>query len=710
MPRPFVRAFLASFTSSIIVLAARPARTQSGAPAPTSLVGARTPAALGALVLQRFATGTPEAFDSVYPDRFGREVVRRAVQQKATRRGDMSRAVWRDAHRAVILLGGTVVSESSEDDANRTRAFSGLYEAVDSGGRWTIARKLPIDSGNAIRAHTLHVTLTPGKGIRVTDTLALAVGSPYGFTVRLNGRARLSTVRLDGRAADYVFGGNVLWVRAAPRRRAQLVLTYTLDEERPEGGDSTQRGARSAAPAYGAYHNTFVWHPFFEYNSANDLAQLDITVRLPAAYHLTTSLPQTETVRDGVRTVHGRSQEPDFLGAIIYDRDWRPETTTVEGVRLESFLAPGFPYTHDSLAAELAPVYRLLSARFGPLASRYIAAVEDRAIGASGFRVRMNDAIVSGSRPRVLSDTAYVPTAAFAHEVSHAWTMNATGPAANFLREGWATYCEALALGMRYGPEAADALREISRAGYLSGPEGRQSILGDPDNGRLHYAKGVWIFSMLNTIMGDSAFDRGMRAYMRHLGGRAGYEELIAELSRAAGRDLHGFVMPWLTEKYIPDIRTEIDGQRVIFTQVQPGATFELPLDVELATAAGPVRRTVQLAHRADTVDVSDVGAVAAVRLDPDHHLLIQRHLGEVVRFAVHAPEAKSVTLLGPARPTPATRSGDDWVVELPLSEGRYFWAWQIDGHVDEPGTPGGDPSHYGVRVVRPLVPVPPAH
>jgi hypothetical protein len=382
----------------------------------------------------------------------------------------------------------------------------------------------------------------------------------------------------------------------------------------------------------------------------------------------------------------------------------------VDGVRLETFLAPGFPYTHDSLAAQLAPVYRLLSARFGPLASRYIAAVEDRAIGPSGFRVRMNDAIVSGYRPRVLSDTAYVPTAAFAHEVSHAWTMNATGLAANFLREGWATYCEALALGMRYGPQAADALREVSRAGYLSGPEGKQSILGDPDNGRLHYAKGVWIFSMLNAIMGDSAFDRGMRAYMRHFGGPAGYEELIAELSTAAGRDLRGFIMPWLAEKYIPDVRTEIDGQRVIFTQVQPGATFELPLDVELATATGPVRRTVQLVHRADTVDVSDAGTVTAVRLDPDHHFLIQRHLGEMVRFTVRAPDAKSVTLLGPARPAPATHSGDDWVVELPLSEGRYFWAWQIDGHVDEPGTPGGDPSHYGVRVVRPLVPVPPAH
>ncbi|HEX5437995.1 MAG TPA: hypothetical protein VFW98_12595, partial [Gemmatimonadaceae bacterium] len=87
---------------------------------------------------------------------------------------------------------------------------------------------------------------------------------------------------------------------------------------------------------------------------------------------------------------------------------------------------------------------------------------------------------------------------------------------------------------------------------------------------------------------------------------------------------------------------------------------------------------------------------------------LMQRHLGEIVRFAVRAPEAKKVMLLGISTPIAATRDGDTWQVQLPLAAGRYFWAWQIDGHTFLPG-PGSDSTRYGVRTVYPRQPVPSA-
>jgi hypothetical protein len=136
---------------------------------------------------------------------------------------------------------------------------------------------------------------------------------------------------------------------------------------------------------------------------------------------------------------------------------------------------------------------------------------------------------------------------------------------------------------------------------------------------------------------------------------------------------------------------------------------FELPLDVELETTDGTVRRTVHLSRRADTLDVSDIATVTHVRLDPDHHFLIQRHMGEVVRFVVRAPDAKKVVLLGVSTPLEAKRDGDDWVVEIPLEEGQYFWAWQIDDRTFLPDSDNPDSSKYGVRRVRGLVPVGPA-
>ncbi|MEP6689588.1 MAG: hypothetical protein ABJD07_00450, partial [Gemmatimonadaceae bacterium] len=61
--------------------------------------------------------------------------------------------------------------------------------------------------------------------------------------------------------------------------------------------------------------------------------------------------------------------------------------------------------------------------------------------------------------------------------------------------------------------------------------------------------------------------------------------------------------------------------------------------------------------------------------------------------------------------PVPATKTGDMWLVEMPLTEGRYVWTWRIDGKspTDEEALAAvksatSDASaRVGVRLVRPL-------
>ena len=76
------------------------------------------------------------------------------------------------------------------------------------------------------------------------------------------------------------------------------------------------------------------------------------------------------------------------------------------------------------------------------------------------------------------------------------------------------------------------------------------------------------------------------------------------------------------------------------------------------------------------------------------------------------APDAKVVELTGnfSGKPVPATRTGEAWVVELPLTEGRYIWQWRVDGATpnDEATfaavTGPSDPNaRSGVRWVRPV-------
>jgi hypothetical protein len=679
--------------------------------ADSATVGAPTPDSLTRLVLTRFATGSAEAFDSVYPDPVGRMIVHRAVDGHSTREPGLGRVLAVDGNRAVVLITGTVHEgkghglSTGGDETNAVRRFSGLYEARRSGDDWRLVRQIPFDTLNQIRTQALQVAIVPGKESRMLDTLGLAVGSPYGLAVRLNNAARISSLKLDNQSPQYLFGGGVLWVHAPRATHSRLVLTYTIPAD---SGDTTH--------AYGAMHNTDAWHPFFNYDSGNDLATLTVTATIPAEYHLSTTVRQTERVLNGMRVVHGESVRPEFLLALIYDRDWRPATKTIGDLTFETFLTPGFTYSIDTLADIAGREYAYLRSRFGepPNPPHYQAAVEDRELHGSGFAVRMNDAVVSGDHAILLDDPNLGPSYAYAHEISHMWTMNASGPASNFLREGWATYAEASMLGQTYGPDLERAFWERTATGYFAGKrfEGKQSILGNPDNGRVHYTKGSWILHSLNAVLGDSVFDRGMREYIGRCGlGPDGYPELIAAMSHAAGRDMAPFIMPWLTGQYVPDVDAKVENGRLIVTQTQPDVVFDLPLDIELATSGAVERRAVHLTTRADTTDVSELGAISRVHVDPDHKFLLRPHWGETVTFALVAPQAKTVELTMSQAPIPATRVGDRWTVKRALPEGRYVYLWRVDGAPPsddaalaaiKAGTPDST-ARAGVRTVRPL-------
>jgi hypothetical protein len=615
----------------------------------------------------------------------------------------------------VLLLTGTVKADNGGDETNIVRHFSGLYSAEKKNGDWSIASQLPIDTLNHIHAQALRVDLTPGRGMSVVDTLAVEIGSPYGLAMRLNNDVKLTRLRLDGDSTAWAFGGGVLWLETPPREHAQLVLEYTLRDASVTPDSSGK--ASDTLPTFGAFHNTDAWHPLFGYNSANDMGDFSITVRVPAVYQLTTTLPQTDTVSNGVRIVTAKSNYPAWLLSLIYDKDWHVVSSDVDGVRFETFTEPAYHFSHDTLAAALRRIDKILGGRFGGPTPPYIALVEDRAIGPRGFAVRMTDAVISGSKAERLEELGIQgPGTAFAHEISHGWTMNATGPAANMLREGWATFAESAVLRARYGTAVERDYMNRLRNGYMLGSEGRRSILGDPDNGSVHYSKGAWIFHMLNSLLGDSAFDRGIRSYVQRQTDAkpAGYEEFIASMSAAAGHDMTSFVMPWLTQKIIPNVQSKIEAHRVIITQTQDTPPFDLPLEIAITTSKGStLHRTLHLTQREDTLKLASGVTATAVHVDPNHKLLLWRHWGETVRFALpvtRAKDAKTVALVGDFSldAVPATRVGDSWVVTLPLTEGRYVWSWQLDGKPKAPGQGGdpgsdGDPKLTGIRLVKPL-------
>jgi hypothetical protein len=680
-----ILAFLILLCAALSAACTRPHSAAGPEPGASPVVGAPSPTALAARVLERFASSSPEAFDSVYPFERGRGLVGYAARRGIVRRPGVGRVVWTGRDRAVLLLSGHIEFGNSGDETLFSEGFSGLYEARRTAGAWRLSRQIPLDSLARIPAQHLGVTLVPGQGLRVIDTLDIDVETPYGFAARLNHAARLSSVLLDGRPARYEFGGGLLWVRTPRPGRARLVLDYEINVARDS---ATNANSGRFAGAFGHVRNQYYWHP-----RGVGWSVFTVTVHAPAEVHVATDLPQTDTVFGGVRSVRACTQHPTFALSLVYDRGWQPVVRRIGPLRLALFTTPDFAPGPDSLASAFARVYRLLSERFGEPASDYFVIAQQRARPGSGWLWRSNEMIGAASQGGNLLRRGPPPRAPFGHEVAHGW-VSATGPASNFLGEGWAMLAESVLLEDAFGPDVLPEFWEHRRNLYLiQGFEGRISVLEDPENSGVAYTKGAWILRMLRDLMGEEAFGRGMREYMRISPGEpAGIEEFAAALSRAAGRDVWPFLRPWVEEKVTPDVTARVEGERVIL--VQHGPVFQLPLEVELVTTSGPVRRTVHLSTRENTLEIGGLGPVTDVRIDPDHRLLLRRHRGEMVRFELRSPGAKEVKLVGDfhREPFPVTSRDGIWTITVPLTEGRYLYHWLVDGKEVE----------GGVRLVRP--------
>lgn len=659
------------------ILAWAPGASPAPAQAPGPVPSARTPEALAALVVRRFAEGPAAAFDSVFPVESGRAQVADAARRNVARHPGLARVVSAEGDRAVLVLSGYVDAVHSGNETLLTRAFADFYEAErDARGGWAITRRLPLDAGNRILAHRLGVDIVPGEGVRVVDTLEVAVSGGNGFAARLNHQARLASVRVGGRPAEHAFAAGLLWVAVPDGERRRIEVAYALDV--PHDPDSW---SGYFLPASGFVRDQFLWHPVLNYTTPADHAEFSVTARAPADVYLSTSVEQTSRVEGGVRLATGRSGRPTPAVTVLYDREWRPYAVRAGEVRFEAFVAPGFLPARGELEAAFRRAHGSIRRRFGEPPGRYFAVAQRRESGSSGWHLLSNATMVAGANAGATSSPGPFPRAFLGHELAHGWTRP-TGPGALFLMEGWATFAESYILGDEHGPAVERAFWDAQRNAYETGGyEGRASILADDGNGGIAYAKGAWILRMLRDALGEAAFLRGMRAYMAIPAGQpAGVDELARALSRASGRDAWPLLRPWLEERAIPDVRARVEDGRVLLHQ--EGPLFHLPLELEVTTPAGTVRRTVTLAERDLALDLRGEGGATAVRVDPDRRLLLRRRRGEVVRFTLEAPEADTVRLRGDFSPAPLTavREGGTWVVEVPLSEGRYTAAWIVDG------------------------------
>lgn len=243
-----------------------------------------------------------------------------------------------------------------------------------------------------------------------------------------------------------------------------------------------------------------------------------------------------------------------------------------------------------------------------------------------------------------------------AHELFHHWFgdyVTCESWSNLTVNESFANYSEYLWREHKYGRDHADQhmLEDIN--GYLLGGNEQKDLVrfnyGDKEEmfDGVSYNKGGAILHMLRSYLGDEAFFGGLKKYLNdNKFGTGEAHQLRLALEAVSGKDLNGFFNQWYFGSGHPRLDIDYsyeDGQvKMNVTQSQPDKVFQLPLTVDVYTAAGKTSHNVWIGQKEETFSFPATTEPLLVNADPEHVLLAQisenKNLNNYAYQLAHAP------------------------------------------------------------------------
>jgi aminopeptidase N len=230
-----------------------------------------------------------------------------------------------------------------------------------------------------------------------------------------------------------------------------------------------------------------------------------------------------------------------------------------------------------------------------------------------------------------------------AHETAHQWFGDAVTErdwSHLWLSEGFATYFAELWTEHSRGDSAFKASMRQIRDQIIKAPEVAARPVIDTLQTNLmsllntnSYQKGGWTLHMLRSLVGDSAFFRGVRAYYlanRH--SNAWTDDLRRAVEGTSGRPLGWFFDQWLRRPGYAELTTSWRydaAQRRVVATIEQGTKFgayRLMLPIAITDASGKERRaTIDVPAAASStisVPIDLDAAPRTVAFDPDVQVL----------------------------------------------------------------------------------------
>jgi aminopeptidase N len=375
------------------------------------------------------------------------------------------------------------------------------------------------------------------------------------------------SVSVDGRAAHFE-KPDPHELQVTPRRpvregrTVEVEVAYAgLPRDYAYAGESNWLADEREVVAMNQPHMAPWWFPANDH--PRDRARFDVRVTVPRAMEVVSNgLPAGRTVDGELATTHWRATDPmtSYL-AFFAAGDFRTASGSHRGlpwyVAVSERLAPDQQRRAMRLMRRTPRITSWLERRLGryPFAST------------GGLTTALNPgfALENQTRPTypVLGRGA---TITVVHELAHQWfgdSVTVEGWRDIWLNEGPATFFEVLWAEERGGPSGQEWL-EQSYADLAANEYFWQIRVDDPGAARIFdapvYQRGAMALQALRTRIGEDAFFRLLRTWLRTHGGATGTTaEFTALAEQVSGQSLDEFFRVWLRATN-PPARTADNG------------------------------------------------------------------------------------------------------------------------------------------------------